>query len=133
MKKSQRTIDAKSPLLALTFVSVCAVFSNIQLTVALKANAELFMFISVVIAASVLALCKPAAVKGFTSQTIIAQCILVIAMSTLRFLVGDLIEPVWTLTCLTLITTLISQAVADAKLIFPTVVEVMAYKATEIE
>ncbi len=92
------------------------------------------MFLSVVIAALVLALCKPTAVKGFTSQTIIAQCILVFAMSILRLLVGDsVIEPVWTVTCLTLITTLISQAVADAKLIFPTVVEVMAYKATEIE
>ncbi|MEZ9699724.1 hypothetical protein AB4455_10130 [Vibrio sp. 10N.261.46.E12] len=133
MKKSQRTIDSKSPLLALTLVSVCAVFSNIQLTVAFKANAELFMFLSVVIAASVLALCKPTGVKGFTSQTIVAQCILVIAMSTLRFLVGELIEPVWTVTCLTLITTLISKAVAETKLIFPTVVEVMAYKATKIE
>ena len=62
------------------------------------------------------------------SQASITLCVPLVALSVIRPVMGDAVEPMWSVLCIGVMTTLFIQIVADTRIVVPQVKAVLSYK-----
>ena len=108
-------------VLIAAIVSLLTAYDEASLTAELNANLNTVFFLALVMAASTVALLMPEVVKVIASQASITLCVPLVVLSVLRPYLGDAVEPMWSILCVSLILSLATQVVADLRIIAPQV------------
>ncbi|MDF4421592.1 hypothetical protein [Vibrio parahaemolyticus] len=127
--KPANFINSKKLVLTASIASFASGVEGSNLTEAIFfVNTSSVVFLVLMIALTGLSLYQPEKVKGVMSLASVTLCVPLVVLSVIRPVMGDAVEPMWSVLCIGVMTTLFIQIVADTRLVLPQVKAVLSYK-----
>ncbi|EPR7484052.1 TPA: hypothetical protein ACGSTL_001359 [Vibrio parahaemolyticus] len=127
--KPANFINSKKLVLTASIASFASGVDGSSFTDAIFfANTSSVVFLGLLMALTGLSLYKPEKVKGVMSQASVTLCVPLVVLSVIRPVMGDAVEPMWSVLCIGVMTTLFFQIVADTRIVLPQVKAVLSYK-----